>query len=158
MYNHAPQGYRCPFCLLVQGQQDPHLYSNGDDIVYRDALVTALISSHQWPKNHGNTLVIPAEHYENLYDLPLHFAPRMHDVIRAVALAMKSVWGCDGVSTRQHNEPGGGQDVWHYHVHVTPRYDEDAFYGTPREFMPAPQRAVYAQQLREALRGWQPTP
>jgi len=43
---------------------------------------------------------------------------------------MKQAWKCDGVSTRQHNEPAGNQDVWHYHMHVFPRWDNDDLYGS----------------------------
>ena len=43
---------------------------------------------------------------------------------------MKTAFGCPGVSTRQHNEPAGNQDVWHYHVHVFPRWHGDRLYGS----------------------------
>jgi hypothetical protein len=68
-----------------------------------------------------------------------------------VAMALKAVCSCDGVSTRQHNEPAGSQDVWHYHLHVTPRYEDDGFYATQREFMPVDQRARHAEKLRGYL-------
>jgi histidine triad (HIT) family protein len=68
-----------------------------------------------------------------------------------IALAMKAVYSCDGVSTRQHNEPAGNQDVWHYHLHVTPRYEDDQFYLTHREFMPVNERAKHAEKLRSYL-------
>jgi histidine triad (HIT) family protein len=72
-------------------------------------------------------------------------------VARMIALAFKEVYGCDGVSTRQHNEPAGNQDVWHYHLHVTPRYAGDQFYESCREFMPADERARHAQRLKDFL-------
>jgi histidine triad (HIT) family protein len=66
---------------------------------------------------------------------------------------MKEAYSCDGISIRQHNEPAGYQDVWHYHVHVTPRYLDDEFYPTYKEkkFMPPDERAGHAQKLRESL-------
>jgi histidine triad (HIT) family protein len=111
------------------------------------------MSSHGWPNNRGHVLVIPNEHYENIYDLPLDFAANIHAVARAVALAMKAAYGCDGVSTRQHNEPAGNQDVWHYHVHVFPRYMRDELYLNTyhRERLTAEERAAYAARLRAAL-------
>ena len=48
------------------------------------------------------------------------------------ALAMKAVFQCDGVSTRQHNEPAGYQDVWHFHVHVFPRFHGDSLYTSEK--------------------------
>jgi histidine triad (HIT) family protein len=151
MYNHAPEDYLCPFCLLVQGVESPDVWSVQDDIVYRDRTVTAFISSHQWPNNHGNVIVVPNEHFENIYDLPNQYALNIHRVAKRIALAMKMIYSCDGVSTRQHNEPAGNQDVWHYHLHVTPRYMDDQFYLSRREPMVAHERSKHAARLREYL-------
>jgi len=41
---------------------------------------------------------------------------------------MRRSYGCAGISTRQHNEPAGDQSVWHYHVHVSPRFPADNLY------------------------------
>ncbi len=151
MYNHAPEGYACPFCLLIGSVENENVLSVQGDVVYRDDSVTAFVSSHQWPNNPGNVLVAPNQHHENLYDLPLHLVAPLHRVVRAVALAMKEAYRCDGVSTRQHNEPAGNQDVWHYHVHVTPRYVGDGFYRTERALMAPAERAEHARQLRALL-------
>ncbi len=66
---------------------------------------------------------------------------------------MKVAYGCDGVSTRQHNEPAGNQDVWHYHMHVFPRYEGDDLYSqyNKRRRIPPEERAHYADQLRPYL-------
>jgi histidine triad (HIT) family protein len=151
MYNHAPENYICPFCLIVQGIENEHVYSVQTDIIYQNQWITAVISSHQWPNNAGNVVIIPNEHYGNIYDLPVHYASKIHAVAKAVALAMKLVFACDGVSTRQHNEPAGNQDAWHYHLHITPRYEGDRFYTTHRQLMPVSERTQYAQKLREYL-------
>jgi histidine triad (HIT) family protein len=151
MYNHAPSNYVCPFCSLVQGQANEHTLSTSDDIIYHDHQITAFIGSHQWPNNHGNVIIVPNEHFENIYDLPSYYAAAIHQLAQKIALTMKTIYGCDGVSTRQHNEPGGSQDVWHYHLHVTPRYQDDGFYGSLRQFMPADQRAIHATKLRSGL-------
>ena len=151
MFNHAPENYQCPFCLLVQGIANEHVSSVQTDIIYHNPSVTAFIGSHQWPNNPGNVIIIPNEHYENIFDLPVAYASRIQAVTKAVALAMKIALGCDGVSTRQHNEPAGNQDVWHYHLHVTPRYEGDEFYATQRQLMPIAERAKYAQKIRGYL-------
>lgn len=151
MYHHAPQNYACPFCLLIQGTRDPRVLSVQSDVIYHNSEVTAFIGSHQWPNNPGNVILVPNEHYENLYDLPLRYARPIQRTARYLALAMKIAYGCDGVSTRQHNEPAGNQDVWHYHLHVTPRYTNDNFYGTQRQLMEVDERARHAAILRKAL-------
>jgi histidine triad (HIT) family protein len=153
MYSHAPEGYSCPFCLLVQGVENPHVRSVQSDLVYQDKSVTAFIGSHQWPRNHGNPIIVPYEHYENIFDLPNHYALEIHRIARRISLAMKAIYSCDGISLRQHNEPAGYQDVWHYHVHVTPRYMNDRFYPgyEERELMPEGERAIHAARIRDNL-------
>jgi len=153
MYSHAPENYICPFCLLVQGIENEKVYSVQSDIVFKDKSVTAFIGSHQWPRNHGNTIIVPNEHFENIFDLPEHYSQEIHRVARIISFAMKDAYSCDGISIRQHNEPAGYQDVWHYHVHVTPRYKDDRLYPTyeDRALMQASERSEHAQKLRDAL-------
>lgn len=148
MYNHAPDDYICPFCLVVRHVENEHVLTKSADIVWQDDAVTAFIGSHQWPNNRGHVIVIPNQHFENIYELPLNLAAKIHELVRAVALTMKAAYGCTGVSTRQHNEPAGNQDVWHYHVHVFPRYPNDQLYTTERARMAPGERAAYADKLR----------
>ncbi|GEM_PF-158352 len=158
-YRHAPEDYVCPFCLLIAGIEDTRrVLSVATDVVYRDAEVTVLVSSHQYPNNPGHVLVIPNRHYENLYELPDALGGSIHAAARAVALAMKTAYGCDGVSTRQHNEPAGYQDVWHYHLHVFPRYPGDELYSSRSRLMDPADRAAYARRLRAHLPGNSPAP
>lgn len=151
MVSHAPENYACPFCLLMQGIKNEHVHSLSSDIVYRDERVAAFVSSHQWPNNYGNVIVIPAEHFENIFDLPVRFALDIHRTAKRLAVAMKVVYACEGISTRQHNEPAGSQDVWHYHLHVTPRYENDRYYATQCELMPVAAREKHAQALKKAF-------
>ena len=137
--------------MLIRGIRDPRVWSEQSDIVYHDELVTGFISAHQYPNNPGNTLVTPNQHFENIFDLPVDYMPAIHRVAKRLALAMKLAYGCDGVSTRQHNEPAGNQDVWHYHMHITPRYQNDHFYGSQPARMPVEERARHAERLRRAM-------
>ena len=148
MPSHAPDSYVCPFCLLVRGVENEHVLSTRSDVIYQNEVVTAFVSSHQFPNNAGNVLVIPNQHFENIYTFPAALAADIHRVMQAVAFAQKAAFHCDGISTRQHNEPAGNQDVWHYHIHVTPRYKDDGLYASKRKFMPAEERARLAVELR----------
>jgi histidine triad (HIT) family protein len=149
MFNHAPPDYRCPFCHLLGGADTAA--NTQDDVVRRGALATAFISPRWWPNNHGHVLVIPNEHHENLYDLPEAYGHAVHDLVREVAIAIRTTYRCDGISTRQHNEPAGNQDAWHYHVHVFPRYRDDQLYESRPypEFVAPEQRWPYAERLRQ---------
>jgi histidine triad (HIT) family protein len=99
-------------------------------------------------------LVIPNEHFENLYEIPDDALGAVYATAKRVARALKIAYSCEGTSTRQHNDPAGGQDVFHFHVHVYPRRDDDRLYETHSDvrWTDAAERAPYAERLRRALR------
>jgi histidine triad (HIT) family protein len=74
----------------------------------------------------------------------------VHEAARQVALALKQVYGCDGITTWQHNEPAGSQSVWHYHLHILPRYDADGLYELiqRQRYTEPEERKPYAERLR----------
>lgn len=157
MISHAPSGYVCPFCRLAQGDfAHPALLSTPQDVLFENEHVIAVIATHQWPGSPGNALIIPRAHHENFYELPLTLAEPIMTAAQQVARAMKVAYRCAGVSTRQYNEPAGNQDVWHYHLHVTPRFPQDDLYAhlAARDgvVMPPADRARLATQLRDTLR------
>jgi histidine triad (HIT) family protein len=84
------------------------------------------------------------------YDLPDQLLGRVAALRRRLALAFKRL-GTEGTSSRQHNEPAGYQDVWHYHEHVFPRYAGDRLYAQDRISVDAVRRAAQAARVREAL-------
>jgi histidine triad (HIT) family protein len=147
-FNHEPSDYRCPFCALISGYEDE--YATKDDIVYQNEFVTAKIAPKWWVNNPGHVLVVPNEHYENIYDIPENLIAEVYKGVKKVAVAIRSTYGCDGTSTRQHNEPAGNQDVWHLHVHVFPRYENDQLYQNheKKKFVDAEARAPYAKKLQ----------
>lgn len=123
---HAPDDYDCPFCRVVRGEASRR--NRPDHVVHRDALTTALVAPKWWRAAPGHILVVPNDHVENLYDLSDELAGAVLTTARAMALTLKRLDGCEGTSLRQHNEPGGNQDVWHLHVHVFPRTRGDRLY------------------------------
>jgi len=125
MYSHTPKNYICPFCLLVQGIENEHNSIKQSDIVYRNDQVTSFIGLRKWLNNAGHVLTIPNEHFENIYELPITVSIEVQKTARAIALAMKEAYSCDGTMIIQRNEPAGGQRAWHYHLHVIPRYEND---------------------------------
>lgn len=151
MYSHAPKDYNCPFCRLIAGEDMGPNGSVQGDIVYRDARVAAIIASKWWWNNKGHVLVMPIDHHENLYSLPDDLGADIHRVAKHVALAMKTEYECDGVSTRQHNEPAGMQSVWHYHMHIYRRYKRDLLNLTWGRSTTAEHRKPYADRLRARL-------
>ncbi len=151
MYNHAPEGYECPFCKVVNGLESESIWTKQSDVFYRNQHITAFISTRWWLKNVGHALVVPNQHVENIYDLTPDIAIHIHEAARQIAIAFKQVYGCDGTSTRQHNEPAGYQEVFHYHLHVFPRYRGDKLYENDQEhrMTSSEERYPYAEKLRQ---------
>jgi histidine triad (HIT) family protein len=144
MHNHAPPGYRCPICRNIQaGEADMPL-----EVLHLDDAVFVKVNPRWRPDNLGAVLVTPTPHYENLYDLPVELGTPLQRAVRDTAVAMKAGYGCAGVSTRQHNEPAGEQDVWHYHVHVIPRWENDDLDRHEPSVYPADEVRAYADRLR----------
>lgn len=146
-------GYDCPLCAIAAGKDTEPPYTRQSEVVLRNDQTTAFVNSNWWPENPGAVVVIPNRHYENIWDLPAAEAAHIHEAARAVAASFKKAYGCDGVSTRQHNEPAGNQEVWHYHLHVFPRYEGDRLYErhAERRLASIEERDRHAAMLREAL-------
>ena len=146
---HAPENYQCPFCRVSQGIEDEFVITKQSDIVFKNDIVTAFVSSHWWPNNPGHVLIIPNKHFENIYVLPDDVSSEIHRVEKIISIALKSCYNCDGVSSRQHNEPAGNQDVWHYHLHVFPRYIDDNLYQLDNKRTTQEERAPYVKKLKD---------
>lgn len=148
---HEPAGYECPFCCLQVGVFDDR--NQASDVVAVNDRAYARIAPKWWPANAGGALVIPRRHVENLYEVEQGDGHAVWDLTQQVATAMRSSYACDGTSTRQHNEPAGGQDVWHIHVHVLPRFSDDRLYQRHLEarWAKVDERRVFAEKLRDAL-------
>lgn len=151
MYTHAPDNYICPFCCLVQKIEHVPNDLQPSDIVCQTNVVTAFIATRRWPNNPGHVLTIPNQHYENIFDLPVEIAVKIHELAKDIALAMKIAYRCDGIMIRQHNESAGDQHIWHYHLHIIPRYKSDGFHTSKKLPFPVDQRALYAKKLSDAL-------
>ena len=143
--SHQPAAYRCPFCNIVSGGEDERL------VLLRDDTVVAVLALHQQFGNHGALLVFPRRHIESIYTVPEAVGASLFTASKRLAIALKEALSCDGITIRQNNEPAGDQDVWHYHVHVVPRYTHDNYHHEPRFAMPVAERIGYAEKLHKAL-------
>ncbi len=149
MFSHQPSDYICPFCDWLAGNETE--YKRNSDIVYQDDEVTAFIAPKWWVNNPGNVIIIPNHHRENIYDIPDQQLAAVYAVIKQIAIAIRNTYdGCEGTSTRQHNELAGNQSVWHFHAHVFPRYENDRLYQNHdnKSFVEPERRKEYADKLR----------
>jgi histidine triad (HIT) family protein len=98
-------------------------------------------------------IVVPHAHFTDLASIPEDELGAVYSTAKRIAAALEDARDCDGISTRQHNGSGAGQDVFHFHVHVFPRFEDDELYARDAEFRWASpeERAAYAERLREVL-------
>jgi histidine triad (HIT) family protein len=100
----------------------------------------------------GHALIVPLRHIPNLYELPDDLAGPILQLAARVARALKHAFAADGISLRQHNEPAGGQEIFHFHLHVIPRYIGDAErINTRLPPLPHDEQVAIATRLRTAL-------
>lgn len=151
---HEPSDYLCPFCSWLVGHETNE--KRNSDIVYQNETLTAFIAPKWWTNNPGHVIVIPNNHSENIYCIDDETLASISVLCKHIAIAMRTSYNCTGISTRQHNEPDGGQSVWHFHTHVFPRYPNDHLYQNhdDKQFVSPAEREVYAKQLRKALKDY----
>ena len=139
----------CVFCRILRGELTPGV------VAFRDGHTAAFPSRDQQPRNRGHTLVVPVRHVTQIYDVTDDIAGPLMTTLARVAAAVKAVCSADGVSIRQNNGRHGGQDVFHVHFHVVPRFAGDGFIGLDRSLgaveVPLRERIEQARRLSGAL-------
>jgi histidine triad (HIT) family protein len=106
----------CIFCKIVSGEIPSHK-------IDEDERTLAFMDINPWTRGHA--LVIPKEHSRNLYDIAEDDLGAVASGAKRLSLKMRDRLGCAGVNVLQSNEPAAMQTVFHYHVHVIPRYPDD---------------------------------
>lgn len=150
--SHEPPDYTCPFCRLADGDtSDPFNRCELTDMVHQDDDLMVFIAADGFGPHAGHAMITPVAHRESLYDLEDELLAKISIMSRDLALAIRRAWSPEGTSVRQHNEPAGNQHVWHYHLHVFPRYADDMLYRQLRTPLAPELRARFAEELRPAL-------
>lgn len=106
----------CIFCKIASGEiPSATLYEDEDFRVILDL----------GPASKGHALVIPKEHYRNLFDLDDELASKALVLAKKMTVRLKDILECDGYNIVQNNEEVAGQTVFHFHMHMIPRYHGD---------------------------------
>ena len=106
----------CIFCKIAAGEIP-------SATIYEDADFRVILDIE--PASKGHALILPKEHYANLYELSDELAAKVLLVAKTVITKMTAILGCDGYNVLQNNGEVAGQTVFHYHMHLIPRYKED---------------------------------
>ena len=110
----------CIFCKIINGEIPSAK-------VYEDEDVFAFLDISQVTK--GHTLVIPKAHHANVYELPEDVAGKLFAVIPKITNAVKKAYNPIGLNLLNNNGEAAGQTVFHYHLHIIPRYGEGDGFG-----------------------------
>lgn len=106
----------CLFCKIANGEiPSKTIFEDADFRVFLDL----------GPASEGHALIVPKEHYANLFELPEDTAAGVMRLAKKLAVQMKEKLNCDGLNLVQNNGEVAGQTVHHFHMHVIPRYEGD---------------------------------
>ena len=155
MKSNTPKDYVCPICLGNKGIEVDDTLLKQADVVFRDDFVSVWINSFWIKGNEGHIIIVPNEHFENIYDLPKNVGHRIFDVSKLMSKAVKEAYYCDGITIRQNNEPAGDQHAFHYHLHIFPRYKNDNFNQelTKKSYLSDPKKRIeYVDKLKKYLK------
>ena len=106
----------CIFCMLAGGEiPTATLYEDDDFRVILDA----------GPATKGHCLILPKQHYADIYEIPEELLAKAAVLAKKIAIRLTKAMNCDGFNIVQNNKPAAGQTVFHFHIHLIPRYVDD---------------------------------
>ena len=106
----------CIFCKLANGVFPTNT-------IYEDEEFRVILDLE--PAAKGHALILPKDHYKNLYELPDETAGKVMKLAKNMAIRMTDKLGADGFNLVQNNNEIAGQTVFHFHMHLIPRYNDD---------------------------------
>lgn len=106
----------CIFCKIANGDiPSATVYEDNDFRVILDIA----------PAAKGHALILPKQHYDNIWELGEAEAAKIMALAAKVSKAQKAALSCDGINVLQNNGTAAGQSVFHFHMHLIPRYEGD---------------------------------
>ena len=106
----------CIFCKIAAGEIP-------SKTIYEDEQFRVIMDIS--PATKGHALILPKEHYPNLYEIPEEVAADAMKLAKKLAKKMTDALQCDGFNLVQNNGEVAGQTVFHFHMHLIPRYKND---------------------------------
>lgn len=106
----------CIFCKLANGVFETNT-------VYEDDQFRVILDAA--PATKGHALILPKEHYANIYEIDENVAADAMKLAKKLITKFTDVLGCDGYNIVQNNGADAGQTVFHFHMHLIPRYKDD---------------------------------
>ena len=108
----------CIFCKIIMGDIPGH-------VLYEDENVLVFMDISQTTK--GHTLVVPKVHRRDIYEMNAQEIQQVFSIVPKISAALRDAFDCKGLNIVNNNGAPAGQTVFHFHVHLIPRYDDDDF-------------------------------
>ena len=105
----------CIFCKIAAGEIPSRK-------IYEDSDLIAIMDLN--PTSKGHSLIIPKEHCTNIYDIDEDIAAKVMKTAKKLATKMTVALNCDGFNLLQNNGETAGQTMFHFHMHLIPRYKD----------------------------------
>lgn len=119
MTNDSKGDYRmsdCLFCKIAKGEiPSTTIFEDDEFRVFLDI----------YPATKGHALIVTKEHYANIFELPPEVAGRLFQRATEIAGVLKEVLGLEAMNLLQNNGEIAGQTIFHFHLHLIPRYEGD---------------------------------
>jgi len=106
----------CIFCKIITNELDSHC-------IYEDEFFKVILDI--FPASVGHTLILTKAHYENAYELGEREAEALGSLMVKMTKLLQEKFNCNGLNVVQNNGALAGQVIFHYHMHLTPRYEND---------------------------------
>ena len=128
----------CIFCKIIKGEIPSYT-------IYEDDGYKVILDAG--PVSKGHALILPKDHYDDLYELPDEKAAEVYVLAKKMMVRITEKLGCDGFNICQNNKEAADQTVRHFHMHLVPRYtDGQKFFAyTPLELSPEEQNSIKEQ-------------
>lgn len=106
----------CIFCRIANGEIPTKT-------LYEDDMFRVIMDNS--PASKGHALILPKKHFANIYELDNNTASEALVLAKRMASVMTEALGCTGFNILQNNGEAAGQTVFHFHIHLIPRYEND---------------------------------
>ncbi len=103
----------CIFCKIVNKEIPAAIIHETDDFL-------AFVNTQ--PVNFGHSLVIPKNHFDNIYDLPKEVLEKLGEELQTVSVGIKKAMKAEGINVDMNNDAAAGQVIFHAHFHIIPRF------------------------------------
>ena len=132
----------CIFCKIIAGEIPSNtIYEDDDFKVIMDIA----------PATKGHALVLPKNHFDNIYDIDSEILGKAVKVAQKVIKHATEILGCDGYNLLQNNGEVAGQTVFHFHMHLIPRY-ENMDNENVLKFVPQDVAGEEVKKIADAIR------